>query len=65
MKIEVVLSETPELIPPKTPPKQIGVSLASQIMISSRERDLSTPSKVVNFVPSANVFTMILFPVIF
>ena len=52
-------------MPPKTPAMHNGFEAASQIMISSECNSLSTPSKVVNFVPDFNVFTTTLLPSIF
>ena len=49
--MDVVFSETPELIPPKTPAIHNGLDSASQIIISSECNSLSTSSKVVNLVP--------------
>ncbi len=53
----LVSAETPELAPPKTPAIHIGLSFPSLIMISEPFSVLSTPSRVVNFVPSFTVPT--------
>ena len=63
MNTLVVLSVTPESKPPNTPAIHIPSSVL-QIIRSFSPRERSTPSKVVNLVPSASVFTIILLSLI-
>jgi len=62
-KIHVVASEIHDSNPPNTPPIHIPVSVL-QIIRSSADSLRSTPSKVTNGVPSGNVLTVTLLPVI-
>ena len=60
---EVVASVTPEPMPPNTPAMHMGSRLL-QIIRSAPSRVRSTPSRVVNLVPAAQVFTTMLSPAI-
>ena len=58
-KIFFVFEVTPESKPPNIPPKHNG-SPSEQIMISSSLRDISFPSRVLNFVFEGRFLTSIL-----